>query len=218
LSFSANLNWLPPLVSATVMLSVGVFVLVRYYTNKLRASIYWGAALISYGFSHLLEFGFLCNLIVEDSFTYFVRQTLVVLMLIFFYAGCALVFIKRKSLRAITTFLFFIIQEPILYYFDYVIVDFVQSAMIHIIFFVIPFSIFFAAFFLADYYTSRRVATLLIAVAWLAFAVILPFYLLWFNAPSLLSLWFILRTITLIPLAIGYMELTHKSQRKKSSI
>jgi hypothetical protein len=196
------------------MLSVGAFVLVRYSTNRLRASVYWGVALISYGFSHLFEFGFMSSLIVENSFTYFVRQTLVVFMLIFFYAGCAIVFVKRKSLRALTTFIFFVVQEPILYYFDYVVVNFDLSAMIHIVFFVIPFSLFFTAFFLADYFTSRRIATLLIAVAWVAFAVILPFYFLWLGT-ALLPVWFVLRTITLIPLAIGYMELTHKSRQKK---
>jgi hypothetical protein len=210
------MNWLAPLVSAALMLSVGAFVLLRYSTNKLRASIYWGTALIFYGLSHLLEFGFSSSLLTEDSFTCFIRQTLVVLMLILFYAGCAIVFIKRKSVRALTTFLFFIVQEPILYYFDYIIVNFDQSSMIHIIVFVIPFSIFFAVFFLADYYTSRRVATLLIAVAWLAYAVILPFYFIWLETP-LLPLWFDLRTITLIPLALGFIELAHKSQQKKSS-
>jgi hypothetical protein len=217
LSLSTNLNWLAPLVSAALMLSVGAFVLLRYSTNKLRASIYWGAALIFYGFSHLLEFGFFSSLLAEDSFTYFVRQTFVVLMLILFYAGCAIMFIKRKSVRAVTTFLFFAIQEPVLYYFDYIVVNFDQSSMIHIIIFVIPFSIFFAVFFLADYYISRRVATLLIAVAWLGYAAILPLYFLWLETP-LIPLWFDLRTITLIPLALGFIELAHKSQQKKSSI
>jgi hypothetical protein len=168
--------------------------------------------MISYGFSHLLEFGFFSSLIAEDSFTYFVRQTLVVLMLIFFYAGCTIVFIKSKSLRALTTFLFFVIQEPILYYLDYVVANFDLSSEIHIVFFVMPFSIFFAAFFLADYFTSRRIATLLIAVAWFAFAAILPFYFLWMETP-LLPEWFVLRTITLIPLAIGFVELAHKSRQ-----
>jgi hypothetical protein len=213
LSLSVNLNWLPSLVSASLMLSVGTFVLVRYSTNRLRASIYWGVAMISYGFSHLLEFGFSSSLIAEDSFTFFVRQTLVVFMLIFFYAGCTIVFTKSKSLRALTTFLFFVIQEPILYYLDYVIINFDLSSEIHIIFFVIPFSVFFAAFFLADYFTSRRMATLLIAVAWLAFAAILPFYFLWMETP-ILPEWFVLRTITLIPLAIGYVKLAHKSPQK----
>jgi hypothetical protein len=118
------------------------------------------------------------------------------------------------SLRALAAFSFFVVQEPILYYYDYVLVDFTLSSTIHIIFFVIPFSVFFAAFFLTDYLSSKRIATLLIAVAWLAFAGIVPFYFLWRGTP-LLPAYFVLRTITLIPLLLGFVGLAHTRVGKK---
>jgi len=206
LSSTIELDWLAPLVSGLLMLSVGIFVLIRYFRNRMRGILFWGIALTCYGFSHLAEFAFSAGLINVDSLTYFIRQTLVSLMLIFFYAGCAVFIFRRKSFRALSTLLFFAVQELMLFYYDYVLVVFTFSSTIHIVFFVIPFSVFFTAFFLVDFFSSRRVSTLLIAIAWLTFACVVPFYFLWRETP-LLPLWFALRTLTLIPLLFGFVGL-----------
>jgi hypothetical protein len=178
----------------------------------MRETLYWGAALVFYGFSHIMEFAFSASLIVQDSFTYFVRQTFVTMMLILFYSGCSLVLTRRRLFTALTAALFFFLQEPLLFYYDFVMVSFTLSSTIHIVFFVIPFSIFFLIFFLVDYLSSKRVGSLLVALGWLSYAIILPLYFLW-RETSLLPMWFVLRVVTLIPLFLGFVLLAHSKTR-----
>jgi hypothetical protein len=209
----AEFGWLAPLVSALLMWIVGIFVLIRAFQNRMRESLYWGIGLISYGSSHLMEFGFLSSLIVQDSLNFFVRQTLVAIMLVLFYAGCSLVLAKRMAFRAWSALFFFVVQALVLSYLDFVVVNFTLSSTIHIIFFVIPFSVFFAGFFMVDYLSSKRRATLIIAIAWLVYAVIVPIYFLWKDTP-LLPIWFILRTVSLVPLFLGFVLLARSTSAK----
>jgi hypothetical protein len=208
-----NYSWIAPLVSALLMWSVGIFVLIRAFQNRMRESLYWGIALVCYGTSHLMEFGFMSSLIVQDSLGYFIRQTLVALMLIMFYAGCSLALVKRMSFRALSTLFFFVVQAVVLFYFDFTLVNFTLSSTVHILLFVIPFSVFFAGFFMVDYSSSKRRASLLIAIAWLAYAVIVPIYFLWRDTP-LLPIWFILRTLSLVPLFLGFVLLPRSTSVK----
>jgi len=215
LSSVLELGSVAPLTSALLMLSVGFLVLVRFSQNKMRETLYWGSALLFYGFSHIMEFAFSASLIVQDNLTFFIRQTFVTMMLVLFYAGCSLVLTKQRVFTALSTLLFFIIQEPLLFYIDFVIVNFTLSSTIHIIFFVIPFSIFFLAFFLTDYLSSRRVGSLAVAIAWLTYACIVPLYFLWRETP-LLPIWFVLRSISLVPLFLGFVILAFAKIQKKT--
>ncbi|WXG44766.1 MAG: hypothetical protein WED04_12165 [Promethearchaeati archaeon SRVP18_Atabeyarchaeia-1] len=209
----ADISWAAPLISALLMLSVGVLVLARYARNRMRESLYWGVGLISYGSSHLIEFGYSSSLIVQTSLTYFLRQTLVVTMLVFFFAGCTLTIIRRKGIRASLALLFFVVQEVLIYYFDLVVNDLTLSSTVHIIYFVIPFSIFFVAFFLVYYFSSKRTGSLLIALGWTSYAVIVPFYFLW-RGTALLPFWFVLRSASLVPLLIGFALLAYTGTTK----
>jgi hypothetical protein len=209
----AESGWLAPLVSALLMWSVGIFVLIRAFQNRMRGSLYWGIGLVSYGSSHLMEFAFLSSLIVQDSLSFFIRQTLVAIFLVLFYAGCSLVLAKRMAFKALSALFFFVVQALVLFYLDFVVVNFTLSSTIHIIFFVIPFSVFFAGFFMVDYLSSKRRAALVIAIAWLVYAVIVPIYFLWKDTP-LLPIWFILRTVSLVPLFLGFVLLARSTSAK----
>jgi hypothetical protein len=212
LSSTIELNWLAPLSSAVLMLAVGVFVLARFFRNRLRESLLWGFALISYGSSHLMEFAFMYPLIAQNSVTYFIRQAFVAIMLVLFYSGCTVILTRRTVFTYVSALLFFVAQVPLLFYFDFILVDFTLSSTIHIISFVIPFSVFFVAFFLLYYSSSRRVGSLLIAIAWLVYALIVPFYFLWRSTP-LLPFWFVLRLVSEIPLFLGFVALAYTKRK-----
>jgi hypothetical protein len=213
MSSTTELSWLAPLLSALVMWAVGIFVLVRYFQNRLRESLLWGFALVSYGFSQLMEYAFAYPLLPQNEPMYFLRQTFVAVMLALFYSGCCVIVTKRKAFTGLSTALFLAIQEVLIFYYDFTVVDFTLSSTIHILMFVIPFSIFFVAFFLAYFFSSKRTGSLLISIGWLAYAAIVPFYFLWRGTP-LLPYWFVIRTISLVPLFIGFALLAYPRNMK----
>ena len=213
MSSTTELGWLAPFASALLMWAVGIFVIVRYFQNRLRESLLWGFALVSYGFSQLMEFAFSYSLLDVNDPTYFLRQTFVAIMLVLFYSGCCVILTKNRAFTVLSTFLFLTLQEPLLYYYDFIVADFTLSSTIHILLFVIPFSLLFVAFFLAYFSSSKRTGSLFIAVGWLAYAAIVPFYFLWRDTP-LLPFWFVIRTVSLIPLFIGFALLAYPRIRK----
>ena len=213
MSSSSELSWLAPLVSALVMWAVGIFVLSRYFQNRLRESLVWGFALLSYGFSQLMEFAFAYSPLLLNGPMYFLRQSLVAIMLALFYSGCCVILTKRKTFAGLSTVLFFVLQEALIFYYDFIVGNFTLSSSVHILIFVIPFSLFFVAFFLAYFLSSKRTGSLLISIGWLVYAAIVPFYFLWRGGP-LFPYWFVIRTISLVPLFIGFALLAYPRTRK----
>jgi len=68
-----------------------------------------------------------------------------------------------------------------------------------------------------DYVSSRRVGSLPLALAWLAYAGIVPLSFSWKETP-LLPEWFVLRSVSLIPLFIGFVLLAHSKGGKSDDL
>ncbi len=203
--------WAFAVVSALMSLLASIVLLYKWRVEKTTSLLLWSAGMFSYFLSHLLE-AYLILMPLDHTTTaylavYFIRQSLVSVMLVFLYSGIIGIITTRHFWLKVMPISLFFAQEGLIGYIDFVLKDTILSPALHIILFVIPLSLLFGVLFSIMYSHLKRKGLLLIGLSWFSYAIIVPFYFLLKGTP-LLPYWFLGRAITVALLVIGFLELT----------
>ncbi|WXG44765.1 MAG: hypothetical protein WED04_12160 [Promethearchaeati archaeon SRVP18_Atabeyarchaeia-1] len=199
-------NWVAPLINSSLTFVAGAFVLARYHWNRLRQSVFLGVALIFLGLTYFMEFGYKVGLIAATVVPFLLENSFLSIAMVLLYCGCALFFTRRKLYTTFLASLLLVVQEITIVYFYLIANDQFPVISINIIFFGIPIAVFAGSSFFLDYLSSKRRASLLIAVSSWAYSGLGPlFYLV--NLTPYELVFHLLSALTIVVMFVGFTML-----------
>jgi hypothetical protein len=152
----------------------------RYKKTTDKSTFYWMLAFMFYSAYGVLQLLFISRVFVINALPYyllqFVRQTLISLMFVSVYYGIIRLLTDKKLLTLTLPIAFFSLQEILLAYADFFVLNIEMADKLHVIFFDVPFNLIIALLFFKLYQVNRRRYSLMIALAWLGYALLVPIY------------------------------------------
>jgi hypothetical protein len=211
-----QLEWIVPLIGALVILILSMYILNRYRKNKMRASLYWGLALIAQSANFLMEFGLHSTVLPRNASSVFLAQVFSAFMLTLFYTGFAISITTESFFTKILPLLLFFAQICILAYMGFVLNMYIFATIVQIGVFGFPLLIFFGAFFFWDYRSHRRKPSLVLGGGWWTLAAALPIYALYIVTPYE-TIYHTIVLIVALLMFIGFVVLAreHEATRQK---
>ncbi len=209
-------EWLFPLISAIISLSIAGILLCRWMSTKDKSIMWWGVGFLSYFVAHLMETLFALEILPTEGseyiFLYFIRQSLVAILLVAVLYGVTILLTEKKIWKFVPIILLFV-QEVMIIYYDFGLWDTITSRTLQILIFVIPLSTVFAALFLRYWIDCRRRHALLLSLAWFAYAAVVPLYFIT-KGTDMFPYWFGIRAVTNIILLVGFIDYTIAAEKK----
>ncbi len=182
--------------------AITILLFLRWRSTKDKSSYYWMLAFGFYSLYDIIQFIFVSNFFVFGALSYyiihFLRQTFISLMFISVYYGIIILLTDKKILTLILPLTFFSLQEILLAYGDFVVKNIEIADKLHVIFFDAPFNLIIALLFFKLYQVNQKKYSLMISLAWLGYAVLVPFF---FYVEGGLMLF----TISLLPMFIMFL-------------
>jgi len=197
------------LMSAGSTLLVSAYLFYRWVSKKKQQALIWGLATFAYFISHSIEYAWMSG-IVESSgpmhaIIYFVRQSMVSVMLTLIYYSVVGSVMKSRFFTEKMPIILFSLQEIWLLYADFVLEagkKIIISPTVHIIVFVIPISLIIGVLFMFYYLKKHNYGSLFVSLSWLIYTLILPFYFITKGTENF-ALWFLARTFTILLFLFG---------------
>lgn len=160
--------------------AISILLFIRWKRTKDTSTYYWMLAFLFYSLYDIIQIIFVSNIIVFRASSYFLmhffRQTLISLMFISVYYGIIRLLTKDKFLTKILPITFFTLQEILIAYGDFFVKNIEIADKLHVIFFDVPFNLIIALLFLKLYQVNKKRYSLLISLAWLGYAILVPIY------------------------------------------
>lgn len=169
-----------PVIEALLSFAISAVLFKKWWSTGDKSTKFWAWAFLFHFMSYLIAGFFVSRLVVLQVVQYFLlqfaRQTFESLLFLSVYFGIINLLTTKRSLTFTLPFLFFIMQELILLYFDFFIKDLRLADQLHIVFFDIPFNILVALLFWKYYSVSKKKYASLIAAGWALYAVFVPIF------------------------------------------
>ena len=202
-----------PFISAGISAAIAALLFCRSGKKRSPSTLAWAIGFLSYALSHILEvfhqLGFL-----PLSLPWYgpLRGTLVIIMILLVYIGVVRLFTgKRIIVYGIPLFIFlynlFLLSRFALPQYFTLAITTVTA----------PASLLVGFLFLMAYLSSKDTGTLLIAISWLLYFILLPFFPIVMGTP-LIDSWFIARIATELILLAGFVLVIRRKNIGKARI
>jgi len=172
--------YLFPAIEFFFALAITILLFRRFGLTNDRSTYYWMLAFGFYTLYDAMQLLFVSRLFVLGALSYFflhfIRQTLISLMFVSVYFGIVQLLTDKKILTVILPMTFFGLQELLLAYGDFFVRNIELADKLHVIFFDVPFNMIIAMLFFKLYQVNRKRYSLMIALAWLGYALLVPVY------------------------------------------
>lgn len=160
--------------------AITILLYLRWNATKDKSTFYWLMAFGFYSIYDIIQILFISKLIVFSAFSYyimhFLRQTFISLMFVSVYYGIIRLLTDKKLITQFLPIIFFILQEILIAYGDFLLKNVEIADKLHVIFFDVPFNLIIALLFFKLYQVNKKRYSLMISLAWLGYAILVPIF------------------------------------------
>ena len=181
--------------------AISILLFLRWKKTKDKTSYYWMLAFVFYSLYDIIQIVFISQIFVFEVFSYysvhFLRQTFISLMFVSVYYGIVRLLTRKKLITQVLPFTFFFLQEILIAYGDFAVKNIEIADKLHVIFFDVPFNLIIAMLFFKLYQVNKKNYSLMISLAWMGYAILVPIF--FYKTGGL-----ILYSISLLPMLLMF--------------
>src|SRR3989344_4765366 len=181
--------------------AISILLFLRWKKTKDKTSYYWMLAFVFYSLYDIIQIVFISQIFVFEVFSYysvhFLRQTFISLMFVSVYYGIVRLLTSKKLITQVLPFTFFFLQEILIAYGDFAVKNIEIADKLHVIFFDVPFNLIIAMLFFKLYQVNKKNYSLMISLAWMGYAILVPIF--FYKTGGL-----ILYSISLLPMLLMF--------------